>query len=811
MGVKSFEILQKSILVFLIAILLSTILFSQNAANQSLNQTFRIFYGNLHSHTAFSDGKGTPEEAYKHGANYGDFLAVTDHCYFLKTPVNGQSKTILTQKAAREATKNGKFVGLQGFEWTAGSGHINVFETTEFISRDEKGDLKDFYDWIIKSQKLAQFNHPGMTFGNFQDFWFIPQADKYVNLIEIGNGSSISNDTISDEMYKNYILALNRGWHVSPTANQDNHRQNWISANDSRTGVLAKSLVYEDIMEALWNRRTFASEDRNVKIYFYASNNDTNQPTSQIMGGVLEDATQVTLTIIYEDIGDPVKELWVVSQSSKVKLKEAVGHDKFELFKTFIVPDGYEWYFVKIVQADGDEIVTAPVWIESSKPFRVNYLRIGPENPKEGQTLYITYDVYNTSEEKITGKLAVYLNGKLLKNDNVTLNGYEIKYDESLIIEPSNLHLGNNVLEFHFDDQNIQSINFEVSQSKGLTVLVDKIHENDITPELKLFLEKLGNEGHNVIYTEIILADYSGIDAIIIASPSVEGLSFFKELMPQEVEWLNNFDGKIFLIRGSDEEYFEIYSSAIKNKEIIEDISELYKVFQIYYLQENTNADEKSGNTKNISVELPKVVYIDQGHSNDYLKDKLTLLDDYLKSMGYSVKYINRIEKLSGQYLIIMNGKDYNDAEIKNIAEFVRNGGKLIITSKSDYRNGGNTEDLNLILDYMNSPVRFNDDQVIDEINNYGANYKVVVENVRFYSACSLVIYGDSEILLASTTATSIDADNQKDAVTVGKNGKIVLAASFSFGKGKVIAIGKAIFSDYDFIINKTFIQKLFQ
>jgi hypothetical protein len=40
-----------------------------------------VFFGNLHSHTALSDGSGTPEDAYEHARdNSGvDFLAVTEH------------------------------------------------------------------------------------------------------------------------------------------------------------------------------------------------------------------------------------------------------------------------------------------------------------------------------------------------------------------------------------------------------------------------------------------------------------------------------------------------------------------------------------------------------------------------------------------------------------------------------------------------------------------------------------------------------------------------------------------------------------
>ena len=41
----------------------------------------QVYFGNLHSHTSYSDGSGTPEQAYRH-ARYTariDFLAIPDH------------------------------------------------------------------------------------------------------------------------------------------------------------------------------------------------------------------------------------------------------------------------------------------------------------------------------------------------------------------------------------------------------------------------------------------------------------------------------------------------------------------------------------------------------------------------------------------------------------------------------------------------------------------------------------------------------------------------------------------------------------
>src|SRR5262245_38755338 len=45
-------------------------LFSQN-----------VYFGNLHSHTSYSDGSGIPEDAYTHARDVAkvDFLAITEH------------------------------------------------------------------------------------------------------------------------------------------------------------------------------------------------------------------------------------------------------------------------------------------------------------------------------------------------------------------------------------------------------------------------------------------------------------------------------------------------------------------------------------------------------------------------------------------------------------------------------------------------------------------------------------------------------------------------------------------------------------
>ena len=42
-------------------------------------QAEKVFFGNLHSHTSYSNGSGTPDEAYHHAREVAhlDFLAIT--------------------------------------------------------------------------------------------------------------------------------------------------------------------------------------------------------------------------------------------------------------------------------------------------------------------------------------------------------------------------------------------------------------------------------------------------------------------------------------------------------------------------------------------------------------------------------------------------------------------------------------------------------------------------------------------------------------------------------------------------------------
>jgi hypothetical protein len=66
---------------------------------------------------------------------------------------------------------------------------------------------------------------------------------------EIGNGSPPYSYALLEDAY---IYALDKGWHVAATNNQDNHGANWGYPPGNLTGIVANSLT-EAGDEDLWD------------------------------------------------------------------------------------------------------------------------------------------------------------------------------------------------------------------------------------------------------------------------------------------------------------------------------------------------------------------------------------------------------------------------------------------------------------------------------------------------------------------------------------------------------------------------------
>ena len=379
------------------------------------NEKYNLYFGQLHSHTNYSDGSGSCEDAYQHASAVDnlDFLAVTDHSNSFD---NADTASIADGSVSTEWVKGHAladkyttkdFVSIFGYEmtWSNGLGHVNTFNTDGFQSRTQSDyttystALQNYYATLkTDADSITQFNHPGTTFGDFSDFsYYDEEIDNLITMIEVGNGEGAVGSSGYFPSYEYYQRALDKGWHVAPTNNQDNHKGLWGDANTTRSVVLADSLTRENIYDAMRNYRVYATEDNDLNIYYTLDGYE--------MGTILsKDQTGDTVTL-KADISDAtdtaIGNVQVITNGGLVLDEKNVEGNKESV--EFQVNNKYSYYYLKITEADGDIAVTAPVWVGEVEAAGINSISTDDVLPVKGQALKVDLSLYNneTSDMEI--------------------------------------------------------------------------------------------------------------------------------------------------------------------------------------------------------------------------------------------------------------------------------------------------------------------------------------------------------------------------------------------------------------------------
>jgi hypothetical protein len=300
------------------------------------------------------------------------------------------------QAISKDFSIPGKFLAIAGQEFNTISkgNHVNVFEANSLIapSEVENGDFKKLYDdWLPEHSNkftVLQFNHPNTIFKNGEygiddynnDIEALCKAsNKYACLIEIiktdSHGTSTSKQHVDEtpKRVKAYLYAINNGWKVAPTANQDNHKMTWGTSTESRTCVIAKDLTKDSIMEAIKERRCYASEDEDMKVYFKAGDYWMGSTVSKdkvedLNIRMVDDKEKIaTYTVnLYEDEigGQPVS---INEPIETFNLKNNEEKD-YKLNS----PQKGTYYLIRVTQSSNpgdpnkteDDAWTAPIWIQ---------------------------------------------------------------------------------------------------------------------------------------------------------------------------------------------------------------------------------------------------------------------------------------------------------------------------------------------------------------------------------------------------------------------------------------------------------------
>lgn len=379
-------------------------------------QVEQIRFGNLHAHTSYSDGSGTPAHAYSMACAEGlDFFAITEHNHIAgdgkgdrrdgitiagnPSLYRGTAESLV--ETADRLDQPGQCVTIYGQEFSTISrgNHVNVFDVPEVVDV-ENGRFDLLLEWLAENPDgagdlaLLQFNHPRSgkrsvndygrdDFGSEGEVAWLNAMVPRVSLIEVFNAPALRRGTgqrthDNSSQYKRY---LNLGFHVAPSVGQDNHYENWGSSTDARVAVVAPDLTRRGILDALRTRRVYASEDRNLRVIFRSG--------SAMMGDITDppsvgEELPLTVQIVDEDEPDAVYVIDVYSDvpggkpaSWPVESFEITGNrtDPLPLEGIRLEAVG-QYVFLRITQftegageddehPEDDRVWTAPIWFET--------------------------------------------------------------------------------------------------------------------------------------------------------------------------------------------------------------------------------------------------------------------------------------------------------------------------------------------------------------------------------------------------------------------------------------------------------------
>ena len=404
---------------------------------------YQLYFGQLHSHTQYSDGAGSLDAALDYVKNLPEsanvqFVAFTDHSNYFDTtgaanPEGALYDMSLASASSQETWNSyrssvaafneanaGSLVALAGFEmtWSGGPGHINTFNTPGIVSRNNStlnnktdyAGMRAYYALLSQQEgadSLSQFNHPGNTFGTFGDFAFWdPVIDSRMYMVEAGNGEGQIGAGGYYPSYEYYTMALDKGWHLAPTNNQDNHKGRWGNANDARDVILTDDFSEEGIYDALRAMRMYATEDKNLEIGYTVN--------GMLLGSSLTEVPEklnIHVTVNDPDASDTITKVEVIVNSGKT----AYTWDDPAVLATgdlsvTLDPD-YSYYYIRVTQGDGDLAVTAPVWVGETLKLGISDVTCGTSTPVTGEAMTVTTTLFNSESTDAKIKSITYAVG----------------------------------------------------------------------------------------------------------------------------------------------------------------------------------------------------------------------------------------------------------------------------------------------------------------------------------------------------------------------------------------------------------------
>ena len=332
----------------------------------------RILWGDLHGHSNFSDGTGLPEDYYRYARDVAalDVAALTDHDHwgipFLDAAPERWEEI---RKQARSFYEPGRFVTLEGYEWTSwiyGHRHVLHFGTGLEIrsSLDPAFDTPTELWSSLRGKPVLTVAHHSAG-GPIATDWSIPPDAELEPVTEIVSvhGSSESLDgpgVIYSPVPGNFVSdALARGYRLGFVGSGDGHDghpglAHLASGVGGLAAIQSEENTRESVLAALRARRTYATNGPRIVLDV--------ELDGRPMGSVVPVSASGRL-VVRVITPDPLDRIDLMADGRVVD--SIPGEEKrMFVFESEIRSSGPGTLYVRVIQTNGGVAWSSPFFLE---------------------------------------------------------------------------------------------------------------------------------------------------------------------------------------------------------------------------------------------------------------------------------------------------------------------------------------------------------------------------------------------------------------------------------------------------------------
>ncbi len=338
----------------------------------------RVLWGDLHGHSNFSDGTGTPEDYYVYARDVAglDVAALTDHDHWGMLALDSHKEMWEEiQRQTKRFHEPGRFVTLLGYEWTSWiQGHRHV------LRFDDEGKVLSSLDPAYESPLqlwAALRGQPALTFahhsagGPVATNWLIPPDPVLEPVTEIVSvhGSSEAPDSpqpIYDPVAGNFVreAALGRGYRFGFIGSGDSHDGHpgfaqLASPVGGLAAILSEERTREGVLAALRARRVYATSGPRILLRCALGAHPMGSSVTLSPGESLSESLFVSVLA-----PGALERVDLIRSGRVVDTIQLAGEREVTLERRVEKLQPGEYVYVRVVQRDSGAAWSSPIYVE---------------------------------------------------------------------------------------------------------------------------------------------------------------------------------------------------------------------------------------------------------------------------------------------------------------------------------------------------------------------------------------------------------------------------------------------------------------